>query len=163
MTPPETTPPVPARVAIARFIVRSLCDDKGQPDTVLVVMYPWLTFAAFFFWAALKAPAAVIDANVSSEAVAAVLMITLALILWAAALKLGEGVFVPLASAVGGAFRSVAGAARGLLSQAREYDGGPDRTVGLIEPGGELARPLTEEKSEDDPKDIDRSGQEQEP
>jgi hypothetical protein len=151
--PPETAPPVPTRVAIARFIVRSLCDDKGQPDTVLVVMYPWLTFAAYFFWEALNAPAAIIDANVSSEAVAAVLMVTLALILWAAALKLGAGVFVPLASAIGGAFKSVAGATRGVLAQARDYSGGPDRRLGVTDPGGELHRedpeaplaPVTEE------------------
>lgn len=150
----DPVPPVPARVAIARFVVRSLCDSTGQPDTVLIVIYPWLMFAGLFFWRALGIAATPNLATVSADSVSAVLMITLALILWAAALKLGEGVFVPLAAAVAGAFRALGSAASGVLAKARAYNGGPDRTVGVNDPGGELARPLTEETPDADT-DVD--------
>lgn len=136
---PPPAPRIPIPTAIARFAVRALCDDKGQPDTVLVVIYPWLVFAACFFWRALGAPAP--SSQVGELSVTSVQLVTLALILWGAATKLGEGFFVPLAGAVGGAFRAVGSAAGGVLAGVRRYAGGPDRRVGLTEPGSELARP----------------------
>lgn len=161
ITPPAPAPRVRISTAIARFIVRALCDDKGQPDTVLIVIYPWLAFAAAFFWHAIHAPAP--SSEVGAIAVTSVQLVTLGLVLWAAALKLGAGVFVPLAEAVAGAFRMVPSAAGKLISSVRSYAGGPDRTVGVTEPGGELARPPAPSAARLPAMDVDRSGMDQEP
>lgn len=122
-------------VSFSRFVVRALCDDTGAPSTVLVVLPLWLVFAAGFFWRALEA-----DTSVADSSVYAVQVVTLALILWAAALKLGAGVFVPLAQSVAGAFMRSVNAVGDLWSRTRSYGGGPDRTVGLMDLGGELHR-----------------------
>lgn len=139
---PETPSAAPPRTgpltALGRFVVRVLCDDTGAPSTARIVLPPWLVFTAFFLRRALGVTGP--DDGVAVEAVFSVTAITLALILWAAALKLGPGVFVPLAEAVAGAFHRAVGAASSVWTGVRAYGGGPDRSVGVTDPGGELYR-----------------------
>lgn len=144
-----------AGVATARFIVRALCDDKGQPSTGRILSYPWLAASVYFYPRALQ-----YDSETATQAVIGWTMVTVVLLLWNAAMKLGISFFVPVAEAVAGAFTKVAGTAKDLiLGGMSRYGGGPDRTVGLTDPGGELHRHTANDPRQPDPFRDDERGE----
>lgn len=120
-------------IATGRFVVRMLLDDVGKPATALAILWCWTGFTAGIYWHALSLSELPEAAGVIIEFVG---FIELSLILWAAASKLGVGVFVPLAEAVAGALSR---ASSGLRDAVGRYGGGPSRYTPVFGPGGEIS------------------------
>lgn len=125
-------PKVHPLTLFGRFITRAFLDDTGSPSIALVLTTVYTIWMMWFFTT--RTGLGPLYRPLDPGLIQAVFTFGAFLILWSAALKLGAGVFVPVAVALAAALGKVVSigtkATQAVLAQQRDYEP-PDRTESL--------------------------------
>lgn len=126
-----------------RFVTRAFCDDSGSPSVALILTATYTVWIMWFITS--RSGLGPFYRPITPDLVQAIFTFGAFLILWSAALKLGAGVFVPVAVALAAALGKVVSigtkATQTVLARANGYEP-PDRLEPLA--NTELSRDASE-------------------